>query len=388
MVQTAMNLEDIKKIAVIGAGDMGNGIAACFLFGGYHVALYDIEQRFIERGVEGIRKSFDKLKTKGAMTPENYDRALANLTATTDLREAAGNADFLIEAIPENLDLKQRVFADLDRYSPRHAILASNTSNIRISAIGEATQRPDRVMGYHFSNPAMLMKMVEVIKGDRTAEEAIQLGYDLAKKIGKTPVIVKKDSPGFIFNRVNRPRLVLLSKILDAGCPTPEEFDGAFKGVMPMAPFELLDYVGIDIAVDSLEYLAGVLSPDYRPSAALMAYVTAGHLGKKTGRGFYDWSQGRPQIDLSRATKDYDLDHLTALRVNEATKLLEEGVVDDPREIDLAMTSGSGLPLGPFAEAQKIGYATVIAKLNDIYRRFPIDLFKATETLRTGNVVV
>jgi enoyl-CoA hydratase / 3-hydroxyacyl-CoA dehydrogenase len=383
-----MKLEDVKKVAMIGAGDMGHGIAACCLLGGYTVVLRDIDQRFVDRGMAGIKGSFDKFKAKGKMTPEAYDEALARLIPMVDIQEAVRDADFVVEAVPEKLELKKSVFAELDKYAPKHAILASNTSNISISEIANATSRPEKVIGYHFFNPAILMKLVEVTKGAKSSEESIQIGYGLAKKIGKVPVIVKKDSPGFIYNRVNEPTLVFLSKILEAGHPSPEELDAALKPLMPMTPFELMDYVGIDIAVHGMEYFAQVLSPDYKPSEALMSYLKTGNLGKKTGKGFYDWSQGRPQIDLSKATKEYDINHLIALQVNEATKLLEEGVAEDPKEIDLAMANGGGSPFGPFALAQGIGYPTLLAKLDEIYKKFPLDIFKVTKTMTDGKIKV
>lgn len=383
-----MKTEDVKKIAMIGAGDMGHGIAACCLLGGYTVVLRDIDQKFVDRGMAGIKNSFNKFKEKGKITPETYDNALARLIPMVDLEAAVRDADFIIEAVPEKLDLKKSVFADLDKFAPKQAILASNTSNIIITEIAKATNRPDKVIGYHFFNPAVLMKLVEVTKGAESSDESIQIGYEIAKKIGKVPVIVKKDSPGFIYNRVNEPTLVLLSKILEAGHPTPEEFDAALKPLMPMTPFELMDYVGIDIAVHGLEYFAQVLSADYKPSEAFLAYLKSGTLGKKTGKGFYDWSQGRPRIDLSKATKEFDINHLIALQVNEAAKLLEEGVADDPKEIDLAMANGGGSPFGPFALAQGIGYPVLLAKLEELYRKFPLEIFKATKTMKAGTVKV
>ncbi len=383
-----MKAEDVKKIAMIGAGDMGHGIAACCLMGGYTVVLRDIEQKFVDKGMAGIKASFDKFKEKGKMTPEAYADALARLIPMVDLQTAVKDADFIIEAVPEKLDLKKSVFADLDKYAPKHAILASNTSNISITDIASATGRPEKVIGYHFFNPAILMKLVEVIKGGKTADESIAIGYDIAKKIKKVPVIVKKDSPGFIYNRVNEPTLLLISKILEAGHPTPEEFDAAIKPVMPMPPFELVDYVGIDVAVHGMDYFSQVLSQDYKPSDAIMSYLKAGNLGKKTGKGFYDWSQGRPAIDLTKATKEYDVNHLIAMQVNEATKLLEEGVADDPKEIDLAMANGGGSPFGPFALAQSIGYNVLLAKLEELHKKFPLDTLVATKTMKAGNIKV
>jgi enoyl-CoA hydratase/3-hydroxyacyl-CoA dehydrogenase len=381
-----MKSEDVKKIAMIGAGDMGHGIAAACLLGGYNVVLRDIEQKFVDKGVAGIITSLDKLKEKGKIAPDVYAQALVRLTPMVDLREAVQDADFIIEAVPEKLDLKKSVFADLDKFAPKHAILASNTSNMSITDIAAATNRPDKVIGYHFFNPAILMKLVEVIKGKNTSDESIQIGYDIAKKIKKVPVIVKKDSPGFIYNRVNEPTLLLLSKILEAGHPSPEEFDAAFKPLMAMAPFELVDYVGIDVAVHGLEYFSQVLSKDYQPSKAILSYLKSGNLGKKTGKGFYDWSKGRPSIDLTKATKEFDINQLIALQVNEATKLLEEGVADDPKEIDLAMANGGGSPFGPFALAQGIGYPELVYKLNELHKKFPLDIFKPTKTLKAGNI--
>jgi len=383
-----MKTEDVKKIAMIGAGDMGHGIAACCLIGGFTVVLRDIERKFVDRGMAGIKASFDKFKAKGKMTPEAYDSALARLIPMVDIQEAVKDADFIIEAVPENLKLKKSVFADLDKYAPKHAILASNTSNMSITEIAAATGRPEKVIGYHFFNPAVLMRLVEVIKGAGSSDESIRIAYDIAKKINKVPVIVKKDSPGFIYNRVNIPNGAFLSKILEAGHPTPEEFDAAMKPFMPMAPFELLDYVGLDIGLHSMEYMMQVLSPEYKPSAPLSALVKAGTLGKKTGRGIYDWSQGRPVIDLSKATKEFDLNHMIALQVNEATKLLEEGVADDPKEIDLAMANGGGSPFGPFALAQSIGYPILLAKLEELYAKFKLEIFKPTKIMREGNIKV
>jgi len=383
-----MKTEDVKKIAMIGAGDMGHGIAACCLLGGYNVVLRDIEQKYVDKGMAGIKASFDKFKEKGKLTPEAYTDALARLTPMVDLQTSVKDADFIIEAVPEKLELKKSVFADLDKFAPKHAILASNTSNISITEIAAATSRPEKVIGYHFFNPAILMKLVEVIKGGKSSDESVAIGYDIAKKIKKVPVIVKKDSPGFIYNRVNQTAGVFLSKILEAGHPTPEEFDAAFKAVMPMTPFELVDYVGIDIAVHGLEYFAKVLSADYKPSDALMAYIKAGTLGKKTGKGLYDWSQGRPHIDPAKATKEYDFNHMIALQVNEATKILEEGIADDPKEVDLAMANGGGSPFGPFALAQGIGYNVLLAKLEEIHKKFPLDIFKATKTMKAGNIKV
>ena len=383
-----MKFEDVKKIAMIGAGAMGNGIATCGLMAGYTVVLRDIEQKFVDSGVAGVKSSLAKFKEKGKITPEAHDAALSRLIPIVDLQEAVKDADFIIEAVPEKLEIKQAVMADLDKYAPKHAILASNTSNISITEIAKATGRPDKVIGYHFFNPAVLMKLVEITKGAKSSDEAVSIGFELAKKMKKVPVIVHKDSPGFIFNRINEPSTLLLSLILQEGKPTPEEFDAAMKPLMPMTPFELMDYVGIDIAYHSLDYFAKVLSPEYKPSAAMDALMKAGTLGKKTGKGIYDWSAGRPTIDLSKATQMYDINHLIATQVNEATKVLAEGVAASPAEVDLAMANGGGSPFGPFTLAQSIGYPVLVAKLEELYNKFKLEVFKPTEMMKKGDIKV
>ena len=383
-----MKFEDVKKITMVGAGAMGNGIATCGLMAGYTVALRDVEQRFVDSGVAGVKSSLAKFKEKGKITPEAHDDALARLIPIVDMQEALKDADFVIEAVPEKLEIKQAVFAEIDKYAPKHAILASNTSNISITEIAKATNRPDKVIGYHFFNPAVLMKLVEITKGAKSSDESAQIGYELAKKMKKVPVIVHKDSPGFIFNRVNEPSTLLLSLILQDGHPTPEEFDAAMKPLMPMAPFELMDYVGIDIAYHSLLYFSQVLSPEYKPSAAMDALLKAGTLGKKTGKGVYDWSAGRPTIDLTKATKEYDINHLIATQVNEATKVLSEGVAESAAEIDLAMANGGGSPFGPFALAQSIGYNILLERLEGLYKKFKLEVFKPTELMKKGDIKV
>lgn len=383
-----MKLDDIKKVAVIGAGDMGNGIAQLAAQAGFEVAMRDIEERFVQRGLSNIKKSLEKLVEKGKLSGEEREAALKRILPLTDLEKAAAGADFVIEAVPEIMDLKKEVFRDLDRLASPGAILATNTSNMSITEIARATSRPDRVVGMHFFNPAVLMRLVEVIKGAGTSEETMMTTFGLAEKMKKVPVMVKKDSPGFIYNRVNAPTGLFLSKITEAGEPAPEEFDAALKPLMPMAPFELVDYVGIDVSCHSLEYFARVLSPEYSPSHVIKEKVRTGNLGKKTGRGFYDWSTGRPAIDLSKATAMYDVTHLIALQVNEATKLLEEGVVDDPRVIDLAMANGGGAGIGPFTLAKGIGYEKLIKKCEELAGRFGLKVFEPTETMRRGNIVV
>ncbi len=380
-----MKVDDIKKIAVMGAGDMGHGIAEVALLAGYKVAMRDIEQRFVDKGLARIKESLEKLVEKQKISEDNRNAMLNNVQTFVDIDKAVKDADFVIEAVPEIMNLKKEVFRELDRHAPKHAVLASNTSNMSISEIASATNRPEKVVGMHFFNPAVLMKLVEVIKGNKTSEETMQLTYDLALKMNKVPVRVEKDSIGFIYNRVNAPNSILLGAILERKLATPEEIDAKMrKSGMPMGPYELMDYVGLDVAYHGSLYFAERLSPEYKPPKWLKEKVDSGNLGKKTGRGIFDWSQGRPVIDLSKAKEDFDPTDLIAIQVNEATKLLEEGVVKNPEDIDKAMVNGGGAAFGPFQLAKGIGYDKLAKRCEELAKRFGVKVFEPTETLKKG----
>ncbi len=382
-----MKAEGIKKIAVMGAGDMGHGIAEVALLAGYKVAMRDIEQRFIDKGLSRIKESLDKLVEKQKVTEDNRKAMLANIQTFIDIAESVKDADFVIEAVPEVMDLKEQVFRALDAAAPKHAILASNTSTMSITEMASATKRPEQVVGMHFFNPPVLMKLIEVIKGEKTSEATMQLTYDLALRMNKVPVRIEKDSPGFIYNRVNAPTDVLLGLMVEKGMATPEEIDARMKKEgMPMGPYELMDYIGLDIAYHMYSHFSDRLSRDYKLASWLKAKFDAGELGKKTGRGIYDWSKGRPEIDLSKAKEDFDPTVLTAVKVNEATKLLEEGVVKSPDEIDKAMVSGGGATVGPFQLAREIGYDKLARMCAELAKRFSIKAFEPTETLKKGRL--
>ena len=382
-----MKVEDVKKIAVMGAGDMGHGIAEVALLAGYKVALRDIEQRFVDKGLSRIKESLDKLTEKQKITEENKKAMLANIKTFVDIAEAVKDADFVIEAVPEVMDLKKQVSQALDAAAPKHAILASNTSNMSITEIASVTKRPEQVVGMHFFNPAVLMKLVEVTKGGKTTEETMQVAYNLTLKMNKVPVRVEKDSIGFVYNRINAPTGLLVNLMLEKGVATPMEIDAKMRKIgMPMGPYELMDYVGLDVAYHSALYFADKLSRDYAPPSWLKAKIDAGTLGKKTGKGIFDWSKGRPEIDLSKAKEDFDPAVLIALQVNEATKLLEAGVVKSPDEIDKAMVNGGGSVIGPFQLAKGIGYDKLAKICEDLAQKFGVKVFEPTETLKKGNI--
>ncbi|MCL0070191.1 3-hydroxyacyl-CoA dehydrogenase [Dehalococcoidia bacterium] len=382
-----MKLEDIKKIAVLGAGDMGHGIAEVALLAGYRVALRDIEQRFVDNGLQRIGERLARLARKKRIAQEDRKGMLGKIETFVDLRKAVEDADFVIEATPEVMNVKKGVFQELDKSAPEHAVLASNTSNMSITEMASVTRRPEKVVGMHFFNPAVVMKLVEVIKGDKTSEETMQLTHDLAARMNKVPVRVEKDSVGFIYNRIGAPSLILLGALVDRGIAAPEEIDARMKILgMAMGPYELLDYVGLDIVYHSLIYVAERLSSEYAPPKWLREKIEAGDLGKKTGKGIYDWSKGRPVIDLTRAKEDFDATDLIAIQVNEATKLLEEGVVKSPDDIDKAVIHGGRAASGPFQLARGIGYDKLAARCEELAREYGVAAFKPTETLKKGNI--
>jgi len=380
-----MGAEQIRTVAVIGAGDMGHGIAEVALLAGYRVFLRDIEQRFVEKGIQRIEESLKKLLDKGKLAQEHYERIHKDLLRPClDLGEAVREADLVIEAIPEILELKQATFQEMDRKAPPQTILASNTSTMRITEIAKATKRPEKVLGLHYFNPAVLMKLVEVIRGEQTSEETMQKGYDFCLKTGKVPVRVEKDVPGFIVNRVQAPGGVLLGCILDHNIAQPEEVDALLRKLgLPMGPYELMDYTGIDINYHASRYFAQAVHPDFAPAKAIEEKVKAGLLGKKTGRGFYDWSKGRPAIDPAKATDKVDPMDLLAVQINEATKLLEMGVCS-PEDIDKAMVNGTGNVIGPMTVARSQDPQALTSRLERLADRFNKEIFRPTRTIREG----
>ncbi len=380
-----MKIEEIKKVSVIGAGQMGYGIAEVALLAGYRASLRDIRSDLVERGVALINESIEKLVSKKLVSEMQSNRMTKELLhATVDLEEALRDADLVIEAVPEDLNLKKQVFQDLDRLSPRRAIMATNTSTMSITEISLATKRPEKVFGLHFFNPVVLMKLVEVIKGDHTSEETMRTAYQFCLKTNKVPVRVEKDIPGFIVNRVQAPSGALLGAIVDRGITTPEEIDALMRKLgKPMGPFELLDFTGIDVSYNARNYFAQAVSPDLAPFKMMKAKVKAGEYGKKTGRGFYDWSKGRPEIDMSKATDKVDPKDILAVQINEATKLIEWGVAT-AQDIDKAIVNGTGNKKGPMEEALQFNPEDLTARLERLSKEFKKKIFEPTRMIREG----
>ncbi|HET7292059.1 MAG TPA: 3-hydroxybutyryl-CoA dehydrogenase [Vicinamibacteria bacterium] len=278
------------RVAVLGAGTMGNGIAQVFAQNGHDVVLRDLEQAVLDRALAGIAKSLAKLEEKGKLMAGARDAALGRIRAETDL-EAVRNADFVVEAIVENADVKRSLFKQLDALVPETAVMASNTSSISITTLGAVTKRPEKVIGMHFMNPVPLMQLVEVVRGQATSAETARAVIELARGLGKTPVEVN-DYPGFVSNRVLMPMINEAVFCVYEGVAAPEAIDEVMKLGMnhPMGPLTLADFIGLDVCLAILNVLhEGLGDPKYRPCPLLKRMVDAGWLGRKSGRGFYSY---------------------------------------------------------------------------------------------------
>ncbi|MFJ8258947.1 3-hydroxybutyryl-CoA dehydrogenase [Peribacillus asahii] len=281
----------IKRIMVIGAGQMGSGIAQVCAMGGYQVILHDLQEAFVEKGLATITKNLARQVEKEKITAELRDATLSRLTPSIDLQNAA-NVDLVIEAAVENMEIKSKLFAELDQIAPEHAILATNTSSLPITEIAAVTKRPTQVIGMHFMNPVPVMKLVEIIRGLATADEVYVAIEEMAKSLGKTPVEVN-DAPGFISNRILLPMINEAIYALYEGVATKEAIDDVMKLGMnhPMGPLTLADFIGLDTCLYIMETLHEGFGDDkYRPCPLLRKYVKAGWYGKKSGRGFYEYN--------------------------------------------------------------------------------------------------
>jgi len=295
----------MKNISVIGAGTMGNGIAHVFAQNGFKVSIVDVSLTQLDRAIANISKNFDRQIAKGAATEEQKKIALANISIFSKINDGVKDADLVVEAATENIELKLKIFEEVDKFAPKQAILASNTSSISITKIANATGRADKVIGMHFMNPVPVMKLVEVINGYSTSKEVTDTIVELSKQLGKTPCVVN-DYPGFIANRILLPMINEAIYSLYEGVAGVEEIDTVMKLGMahPMGPLQLADFIGLDVCLSILNVLHdGFGNPKYSPCPLLVNMVTAGKLGCKSGEGFYVYSAGSKDLMVSARFK-------------------------------------------------------------------------------------
>ncbi len=291
----------MENIAVIGAGTMGNGIAHVFAQNGYKVNLIDISTEALDKAFKTIEKNLDRMLSKEKITTETKEKTLSNLHKITNLKEGVSDADLVVEAATENMDIKLSIFKQMDQFAPANCILSTNTSSISITKIAAVTKRADKVIGMHFMNPVPVMKLVEVIKGYSTSNETLQTIMELSKIIGKVPVEVN-DFPGFVANKILMPMINEAIITLHEGVAGVEEIDTVMKLGMahPMGPLQLADFIGLDVCLAILKVLQdGFGNPKYAPCPLLVNMVTAGKLGVKSGEGFYNWSHGTKELIIS-----------------------------------------------------------------------------------------
>ena len=379
---------DIKNIVVLGAGLMGNGIAQVAIMAGYNVIMVDVKQEFVDKGMASINKGVHRLEEKGLLTAAEV---LGRIKISLDLASAVKDADMVIEAVVERMDIKKQVCKTTMDNGPSHIIYASNTSTMDITEIGEDCGAPERVSGMHFFNPVPLMRCIEVIRGDKTSDETFQISMDVAKSLpclrGERYIApVLKSRPGFIVNRLNAPVGIYSHYIRDLayekGIPW-EQLDADYAVLKsPMLPGVLSDYVGIDTSYYGGLYYAEKLSPDFKPGKVITMMFNEKKLGRKTGQGFYDWSEGRPTPDTLKKAGLVDFDIIAAIRMNEGCRLLEQGVAKSYTVIDDANMAGMNTP-GPFARG-KDRYKELVKKLEEFVALTGKTYLTPCETFKSG----
>ncbi|WP_435360326.1 3-hydroxyacyl-CoA dehydrogenase NAD-binding domain-containing protein [Haloarchaeobius sp. DFWS5] len=378
-----MELDEVNTITVLGAGNMGHGIAEVAAMAGYDVNLRDINDELVQDGYEKIEWSLNKLAEKEAITQEDADAAFDRITPIVDLEEAVESTDFVVEAIVERMDIKKDVWGDVDEYAPEDAVFATNTSSLSISEIATATDREDQFCGMHFFNPPVRMDLVEVISGANTSEETMDLTADLAEAMGKTPVRVRKDVPGFIVNRILVPLMNEAAWLVHDGTATMEEVDSTtkFDLGLPMGSFELADYVGIDVGYHVLDYMHEALGDRYEPCPLMVEKVEAEEFGQKSGKGFYDYEGDGADVPMDE-TDDEVKERLLAVLANEVSYLIGDDVAS-ASEIDTAVKLGGRWPKGPAKITDEYGLDKLYSALTSAYeetehpRYEPFDAFES-----------
>jgi len=391
---TINNQQSSINIGIIGGGTMGSGIAQVAATAGCSVKLYDTKTEALEKAKADLEKIMDRLVEKGKIDSEEKNRIQSNIKYVNSLKELK-DSDLIIEAILENLDIKKNVFSTLEKFVGDDCIIASNTSSLSIASIASSLQKPERCIGIHFFNPAPLMKLVEVIPSIQTSQETLNISVKTIKEWGKT-VSVAKDTPGFIVNRVARPFYGEALRIYEEGIASFSEIDSAMKeiGGFRMGPFELMDFIGNDVnyTVTESVFEAFYYDPRYKPSFTQKRFAEAGYLGRKSGRGYYDYSEnGEMSVRTQSRTSsndninsEYIFERILVMLINEAADALFWNIAS-AEDIDNAMTKGVNYPKGLLAWADEKGIDWCVSKMDELYDEYHEDRYRCSPLLRQMN---
>ncbi len=395
MINTMVNTKNINRIAVIGAGTMGHEIAQVALMGELeHVILNDLNNEILESAVKKIQSGLKKLEKKGLLKEGNTASSLMeNLKTEINLKTSVSHADFIFEAIPEKMKLKQELFEKLGKFAPKHAILATNTSTMSITKIASLSGRPNQVIGCHFFTPIVVLRLIEIIKGRETSEETVEITkkvcYRLPALKGKRFLpVLQKESPGFIVNRLLLGTNAYINWLLDYANEkgiSLENLDADVKEIMKIGPFAKWDYLGLDVVYNTLKYFEKVVSSDFTPGKILTRLVNEGKLGRKTGEGLFKWIKGKPLINLDKKANILDLELFMAIQLNEGCKLLEEKLVPGYKIIDDTMLAGMDMP-GPFGMGKK-KYKEWVILLDNFVRKSNLRYFTPCQLMKSGKFI-